>query len=481
MGYPEWTLRLWLAVLGLAWSAGCLLYFRRLLDPLRGTLLAAGMTFCIISAQFAGYMETSGMITAFIPWLLLALTDPGWSSGLRRLALYSSIIGIAGAFHGSSFCLAPALALASAPENYDAINRKRLWIQRCAVLIAGLFIAFLLSRILLWMLGNGLSATVYPISGGPEAIGKSLTPLTRAGLHYKVEPFSRYTMFSVAHLWDFSNLWGIAGAAMTALLALSMTLKRDQWRRCPPLSIALLSMLAFEFAWNYDWGMFHDWNLALPWLVASSIAACALAREQLRSVPIGAIALLAISLAATGVLFTVNNHLNGLKAWQPDVSQWSATSGRVFHAELLIEDKLGWNVRTLPQKIIVTKSGERQRISLNAWQFYNLILDRLEIINVRTGEIAAGAEAEQIAQAYADQSNSTLNRNTTPVRGWGIANDSRCSQSASAEASRTTSSDPIHWELKLPPGEYQLRIRGFFTPDNFPSAYCALQWRLKQR
>ena len=60
----EAGLRMGLAILGAIWSSGLYMLFRRVLGYPRGILIAAGATFSIMSAQFAGYFESSGMIIA---------------------------------------------------------------------------------------------------------------------------------------------------------------------------------------------------------------------------------------------------------------------------------------------------------------------------------------------------------------------------------------------------------------------------------
>lgn len=315
-------LRAVLLVLGVAWAAGWWLAARAVLGVAgcRTMAMAAGFSFSLPVAQFAGYFETSGVAAVCLPWLLWFST---WDPGPRRVVALLGGVVVAAWMHASFVALVPFAAFAAAwgrpsvPYGTRAAELARPLFLSLVFAVGAVAAFAVLSFAARALDGPGASLLPGAFSGGDDRALLPFGPATLVEAH-----FAAYPLFSWHWVVERASFLAVCGGlALPALLVAAAS----SARRGGGLDTSWLAVAGgglFVALWGFDWGLVRDWNLASPMVLAMAGAAALAARDALRRARGSVIAALALSLAVPGIVLVVHQSVAGARAGIPDQDRW---------------------------------------------------------------------------------------------------------------------------------------------------------------
>lgn len=222
-------------------------------------LLFVGTLFSGASLQVMGYVETTVLeLAAIAVYVAAAARILGVRrSGPAAPALAWAALGFAAMAHGAGALLLPSAAAMVAP-------RARLLGPRVQQHVT-LFVVCVLLPFLVVVAPRWLSNDLGNADGGGDAI--RFVPLDFDRVN-PPSPVLYYGLFEALHFIDLGNaLWVSAPIVLLVLLGLPLA---GRAARPTPLvvllAIAALFALVIPLAWNHDFGMWGDWNLASTYL-----------------------------------------------------------------------------------------------------------------------------------------------------------------------------------------------------------------------
>ncbi len=469
-GNPWLGLRVIMALLGGVWSALLFIAFGRLFGRLRGNLLAAGTTFSVAGAQFAGYFEESGIVIFLLPLALLFLASP--PQGTRRSVLYASLLGGGmAAIHGAALLLLPAFALAGSRHVF--VRRRTLAASRFAALATtgiGVLLVYIMLSYALRAMDGEVSLIASQTSGGDRSMFVSLVRAQQYENH-----FSRYTLFSLHWLWERLHLLALAGPGVLLGLLAAFAWPRGLLRK-PALAAAFIGCLLLFMAWNFDWGLLRDWNLAAPWLILASFCGLVAGRPIIRLARPSFFLATGCLYAATGFPFLLHNHFAGTKEGLPGQDRWAETTGR--GRVLFTSGEDVFNFKWFRVSEVRMREPGKVEFRVGPWTFSHGLVDRLEWRDA-SGNVVAKVEAESL-------------ENVKPYRQplpndyflddqWQAEPHRNASGGFYAATYRSEKAPPLEWTAALPEGRYLLFIRAFATIDEDPPGEESVYtWRIER-
>jgi hypothetical protein len=254
-------------------------------------LLFFGLSASGAAVMFCGYVETTQVELCAIAWYCAAAVrvaqEPEGSSLTAARLSATGAVGLACIAHGAGVLLLPSLAvLLTSPGGF--LKRLRRLVSGDVQLMGWIAVGLPFLLIVVGPfysrgdLGNG--------DGGADHI--LFVPM-HFDYSQPVSGMVYYAMFSWWHLLEISNAVWLTASAAAPLLVAGLLLKRreplspEARRMIQALGVATLSCAVIPLAWNHDYGMWGDWNIATCYLfplnVVGWVLFVTLARPYVRS------------------------------------------------------------------------------------------------------------------------------------------------------------------------------------------------------
>ena len=241
-------------------------------------LLCAGPTLTGSLTMFFGYVETTQVELAVMPWLFAGIA--GMELGALRLRGWWVLVTLASLSvaclaHGAGILLVPAAAIAF----WDRARAEKVvgpagfadrWWQVAALLVVAVPYALVLvwPRYMKHQFGNLL--------GGGDGIMFVPFEFDEA---LRFNPYVSYAMFSRWHAMDIVSSLLIASPFLLGLGAVVFAFVAKYWNAIDLPNQRLLLIFAMAagacsavpLIWNHDFGMWGDWNLAACYWFPSNL------------------------------------------------------------------------------------------------------------------------------------------------------------------------------------------------------------------